>query len=64
MKFNEKNRIKIIDGSFDVVDIVREKSFSGDIGEEESLHICNLSDIIQKHFIWKQSFPRIFPFYG
>lgn len=63
MKTPESNNFHVIDEPLDAIDVIRESSFYGHAGEE-ALYICNVSDIINKHQIWKQNMPRVMPFYG
>lgn len=62
MKLNEQNNINILNEPLDAMDVIRKKTnFEMD---EEPLYVCNVSDIIEKHQIWKQQMPRVMPFYG
>lgn len=61
--FNKLNNVKVVDGLIDAIDIFRQKFESGS-EIEEPLYVCNISDIIRKHLIWKKLFPRVIPFYG
>lgn len=63
MKLMEPCNFHVIDEPLDAIDVIRERSMSGEV-DEEPLYICNISDIIEKHRIWKQSMPRVLPFYG
>lgn len=63
MKLIEPNNFHVIDEPLDAIDVIRQRSISGDV-DEEPLYICNISDIIQKHQIWKLRMPRVLPFYG
>lgn len=56
-------KIHVIDQSVDAIDIIRQISVTDD-ENDEPFHICNVSDIIRKHRIWKQRMPRVQPFYG
>lgn len=62
MKYIESN-VQVFDGSFDAIEEIRQRSNQGHTGEE-ALYICNVSDIINKHKIWKKSMPRVIPYYG
>lgn len=63
MKIYESKILKVIDEPLDAVEEIRLKSKPKHT-DEESLFICNVSDIINKHKIWKRSMPRVIPFYG
>lgn len=63
MKLTEPRNFHIIDEPLDAIDVIRQRSISGQV-DEEPLYICNISDIIEKHRIWKQRMPRVLPFYG
>lgn len=63
MKINGLNNIQVIDEPLDAIDMIRQQSKHGHAGEEP-LYICNISDIINKHQIWKENMPRVIPFYG
>lgn len=57
------NNFHVIDEPLDAIDVIRQRSISGDV-DEEPLYLCNISDIINKHAIWTRSMPRVKPFYG
>lgn len=59
----KKSNIHVVNKPINSIDVIRQKSIFGDVNEEP-LYVCNISDIIQKHHIWKQSMPRVQPFYG
>lgn len=61
--FVKSNKVNVVDGSVDAIDIFRQK-FKSRLESEEPLYICNISDIIRKHLAWKQLLPRVIPFYG
>lgn len=63
MKINESNNLQVIDEPLDAIDVIRQQ-FQHGHGGEEALYICNVSDIMNKHQIWKQNMPRVTPFYG
>lgn len=63
MKLIEPSNFHVIDEPLDAIDVIRQRSISGDV-DEEPLYLCDISDIIKKHQIWKQSMPRVLPFYG
>lgn len=63
MRVIEENNFHVVDKPLDAIDEVRQKSKTGDVGEEP-FYICNISDIIQKHRVWQQRMPRVLPFYG
>lgn len=63
MKIHGSNNFKVIDDPLDAIEEIRLHPKSK-YADEESLFICNISDIINKHKIWKQSMPRVTPFYG
>lgn len=63
MKIYESNKFQVIDEPLDAIEEIRLQSKHGHAGEE-ALYICNVSDIINKHKIWKESMPRVIPFYG
>lgn len=63
MKLIEPSNFHVIDEPLNAIDVIRQRSISGDIGDEP-LYICDISDIINKHNIWKQRMPRVLPFYG
>lgn len=63
MKLIEQSKLHVIDEPLDAIDVIRQRSISGDV-DEEPLYICNISDLIKKHQIWKQRMPRVLPFYG
>lgn len=62
MKIIEQSDFHIINEPLDAIDVIKKKS-SLEL-EEEPLYVCNVSDIIEKHQIWKQQMPRVMPFYG
>nr|AIZ03430.1 ornithine decarboxylase [Mayetiola destructor] len=63
MKIYGSNKLQVIDGPLDAIEEIRLQSKHGHAGEE-ALYICNVTDIINKHKIWKQSMPRVVPFYA
>lgn len=60
--FKPKN-VETFDKSLDVVELFRNQP-SYDTNADEGVIICNLSDVIEKHEVWKQYLPRVKPFYG
>lgn len=62
MKLIESGNFHVINDQLDAFDVIRKKTML-EI-EEEPLYICNISDIIEKHQIWKYNMPRVIPFYG
>lgn len=63
MKRIELNNLQVFDGPFDAIEKIRQRTSQRHMGEE-ALYICNLSDILNKHKIWKESMPRVIPHYG
>lgn len=59
----ETSNFHVIEKPLDAIDVVRQKSFSNEV-DEEPFYVCNISDIIRKHRLWKQRMPRVLPFYG
>ncbi|XP_055316889.1 ornithine decarboxylase 1-like [Sitodiplosis mosellana] len=57
------NNFHVIDEPLDAIDVIRQRSVSGNV-DEEPLYLCDISDIINKHAIWKRSMPRVLPFYA
>lgn len=57
------SKLNIINESVDAMDIIRQKSHAG-YKDDEPMYICNVSDVIQKHLVWKKLMPRVCPFYG
>lgn len=55
--------IHITDKPIDAIDIIREKSISGD-EDDDPVYICNISDVIKKYSTWTKSMPRVRPFFG
>lgn len=62
MKIVEQTDFNIINEPLDAMDVIGKKT-TFEL-EEEPLYVCNVSDIIEKHTIWKQQMPRVMPFYG
>lgn len=62
MKLIESGNFHIINEPLDAIDVIRKKTLLET--EEEPLYICNISDIIRKHRVWKCNMPRVIPFYG
>ncbi|GAB6030671.1 hypothetical protein CHUAL_007527 [Chamberlinius hualienensis] len=63
MGFNLKETaVKIVDGPHAVMDVVKELATSS--SNEEPFIVCDLSDIVRKHKLWKVSLPRVEPFYA
>lgn len=63
MKYIESNNFQVVDEPFNAIEEIRQRSNQGHTGEE-ALYICNVSNIINKHRIWKQCMPRVIPYYG
>lgn len=59
----KKSNVHVVNKPINAIEVIRQKSMVGDVSEEP-LYICNISDIIRKHHIWKQCMPRVKPFYG
>lgn len=62
MRIIESNDFHVIDEALDAIDVIKKRSMTEN--EEEPLYVCDVSDIIKKHQIWKQYMPRVKPFYG
>lgn len=62
MRIIQPTNYHVIDEPLDAIDIIRQRKISDD--DDDPFYICNMSDIIRKHNIWKQLMPRVFPFYG
>lgn len=60
---NHLQHINVIDKPVDAIDMIHQKSLSG-CENDVPLYICNISDIVQNHQIWKSCMPRVHPFYG
>lgn len=52
----------VIPNQFNFEEIIRKKIEAG--LDDEPLYIGDVSDILMKHKIWTECFPRITPFYG
>lgn len=63
MKLIEETKFNVVDKPVNAIDEISRKSVLND-ADEEPFYICNISDIIQKHAIWKFRMPRVTPFYG
>lgn len=63
MKLIEPNNFHVIEKPLDAIDVIRQRSRSGHF-DDEPFYVCNISDIIKKHQIWKLRMPRVLPFYG
>lgn len=59
----EKFDIHVSDQPVNAMEMIRQESISGD-EDDEPFFICDISDIIRKHQIWKHRMPRVLPFYG
>lgn len=55
--------LQTVDEPLNAVDLIRQRAVFEKSGDE-ALYICNISDIINKHQVWKQYLPRVKPFYG
>lgn len=62
MKLIESDNFHVINEPLNTFDVISKKTILE--AEEEPLFICNISDIIEKHNIWKYNMPRVIPFYG
>lgn len=51
---NHLQHINVIDKPVDAIDMIHQKSLSG-YENDVTLYICNISDIVQNHQIWKGS---------
>jgi len=60
MKYVEQNNFHIVNEPVDAISVINNRT----IIDEEPLYICNVSDIIEKHNIWKEQMPRVTPFYA
>lgn len=62
MKITEP-MLHTVDGPLDAIELIRQRAVYEKSGDE-ALYICDISDIINKHQLWKQYMPRVEPFYG
>ncbi|KAJ6646596.1 Ornithine decarboxylase 1 [Pseudolycoriella hygida] len=62
MKAKGLDDVIIVDNPPIALDIIRKRALT-EI-QEESLFICDLTDVIKKHRIWTQFLPRVIPFYA
>lgn len=63
MKHIGLNKCNVVSKSLDVMNVIRQRSEHGQV-DDESVYICNISDIVEKCEVWKQHLPRVTPFYG
>lgn len=63
MKHIVVDRINIVESPLNAMDVIRKLSTCGHVCDE-SVYIFNISDIVNKHKIWKKTLPRVIPFYG
>lgn len=60
---DEPDMLQTIDEPLDAFELIRQRAVY-EKASDEALYICNISDIINKHQIWKHCLPRVKPFYG
>ncbi|XP_037049959.1 ornithine decarboxylase 1-like isoform X2 [Bradysia coprophila] len=63
MNHIDADKVHIVDEPLDAINVIRERSLRGQV-YDESFYICNISDIVKKHRIWKQYMPRVIPYYA
>ncbi|XP_055708216.1 ornithine decarboxylase 1-like [Phlebotomus papatasi] len=65
MKLQMENGITLFEGKFNADAIFRQKICEEkEVGQDEALYLCNLSDVARKYDIWRQKMPRVKPFYA
>lgn len=63
MSFNLKETaVQIVDSPHATMEVV--KTLAATSSNEEPFIVCDLSDIVRKHKLWKVSLPRVEPFYA
>lgn len=61
MKIQGKSSVEIYGDEMDLREIIRKENLDA---QEEALYVCDLSDIVNKYYIWRECLPRVVPFYG
>lgn len=59
---NLDERIHVLDGSANVMTVIRDIGTSG--VQEEAFYVLDVGDIVRKHQIWKEKLPRVDPHYA
>lgn len=63
MSFNLKETaVQIVDGLHATMEVV--KDLATNSCNEDPFIVCDVSDIVRKHKLWKVSLPRVEPFYA
>lgn len=63
MKLYGAHILHIVDEPLNAINVIQQRSTVNHFCNE-SLYICNISDILYKLETWKQFMPRVTPFYG
>lgn len=58
----DERDVQILDNETDVWQVIRDISRSE--AQEDAFYVCDLGNIVQKYKIWKNTLPRVQPFYG
>lgn len=61
MKIQGKSSVEIYGDEMDLREIIRKENLDA---QEEALYVCDLSDIVNKYYIWRECLPRVVPFYA
>lgn len=59
---NIEERVHVLDGKSTVMSVIKEIAETG--VQEDAFYVCDVGDIVRKHEIWKNTLPRVEPFYG
>jgi ornithine decarboxylase len=62
--FKEEDRIQVVDGETNVLEIINELTADGISNQEEPFYIFDIGDVVKKHQVWIEKMPRIIPHYA
>lgn len=61
---NQEDRIQVIEGEADVMNIVNEITADGTTNQDDPFYVFNIGDIVKKHQTWIEKMPRVVPHYA
>jgi ornithine decarboxylase len=65
MKYiNQEDRIQVVEGEADVMNIINEITACGTANQDEPFYVFNIGDIVKKHQTWIEKMPRVVPHYA
>lgn len=62
MKVIEEERIRVMEGAWSPVEVVRQIVAEG--SQEDPFYVMDLGEVVARYHRWRELMPRVEPFYG